>query len=97
MLRLVYHIILILKAILTHIYFSIWQDGWNGAVANKLRSVKEVLGDWQCRNDEIVLCQTRIGHTHTVVSKSLRPPSFLRGKSLYYQQTILKSYRSVLQ
>ena len=35
--------------------------------------------------------------TYTVVSKSLRPPSFLRGKSLYYQQTILKSYRSVLQ
>ena len=34
---------------------------------------------------------------HTVMSKSLRPPSFLRGKSLYYQQTILKSYRSVLQ
>ena len=35
--------------------------------------------------------------TYTVVSKSLRPPSFLRGKSAYYQQTVLKSYRSVLQ
>ena len=26
---------------------STWQDDWNGAVANKLHSVKPVLGDWQ--------------------------------------------------
>ena len=48
---------------------STWQDDWNGAVANKLHSVKPVLGDWQssyrrCMKDEVVLCRTRIGHTH---------------------------------
>ena len=26
---------------------STWQDDWNGAVANKLHSIKPVLGDWQ--------------------------------------------------
>ena len=41
----------------------------NGAVANKLHSVKPVLGDWQsscrqCRKDETDLCRGRIGHTH---------------------------------
>ena len=49
--------------------FSTWQDDWNGAVMNKLHSVKPVLGDWQfsyrqCRKDEVVLCRARIGHTH---------------------------------
>ena len=39
--------------------FSTWQDDWNGAVMNKLHSVKPVLGDWQssyrrCRKDEVV-------------------------------------------
>ena len=48
---------------------SNWQDDWNGAVANKLHSVKPVLGDWQysyrrCRKDEVVVCRARIGHTH---------------------------------
>ena len=38
-------------------------------VANKLHSVKSVLGDWQssyrrCRKDEVVLCCACIGHTH---------------------------------
>ena len=42
---------------------------WNGAVTNKLQSVKPVLGDWQspyrrCRKDEVVLRRARIGHTH---------------------------------
>ena len=46
---------------------SIWQDDWNGAVANRLHSVKPDLGDWQfsyrrCRKDEVVLCRTRISH-----------------------------------
>ena len=36
------------------------QSVWNGTVANKLHSVKPVLGDWQpsymqCRKDEVVL------------------------------------------
>ena len=60
--------------------FSTWQDDWNGAVANKLHSVKPVLGDWQssyrrCRKDE-VLCRARIGHTHLTHSYILRkdPP-----------------------
>ena len=48
---------------------STWQDDWNGAVANKLHSVKPVLGDWQssyrrCRKVEVSLCCARIGHTH---------------------------------
>ena len=61
--------------------FSAWQDDWNGAVMNKLHSVKPVLGDWQssyrqCRKDEVVLCRARIGHTHLTHSYILRkdPP-----------------------
>ena len=61
--------------------FSTWQDDWNGAVANKLHSVKPVLGDWhssyrRCRKDEVVLCRARIGHTHLTHSYILRkdPP-----------------------
>ena len=60
---------------------SIWQDDWNGEVANKLLSVKPVLGDWQssyrrCRKDEVVSCRTRIGHTHLTRSYILKkhPP-----------------------
>ena len=56
---------------------STWQDDWNGAVANKLHSVKPVLGDWQssymmCRKDEDVLCRARIGHTHLTHSYIVR-------------------------
>ena len=61
--------------------FSTWQDDWNGAVANKLHSVKPVLGDWQssyrqCRKDDVVLCHARIGHTHLTHSYILKkdPP-----------------------
>ena len=61
--------------------FSTWQDDWNGAILNKLHSVKPVLGDWQssyrwCRKDEVVLCRARIGHTHLTHSYILRkdPP-----------------------
>ena len=60
---------------------STWQDDWNGAVANKLHSIKPVLGDWQssyrrCRKDELVLCRACIGHTHLTHSYILRkdPP-----------------------
>ena len=60
---------------------STWQDDWNGAVANKLHSFKPVLGYWQssyrrCRKDEVVLCRTRIGHTHLTHSYILKkdPP-----------------------
>ena len=60
---------------------SIWQDDWNGAVANRLHSVKPDLGDWQfsyrrCRKDEVVLCRTHIGHTHLTHSYILKkdPP-----------------------
>ena len=57
--------------------FSTWQDDWNGAILNKLHSVKPVLGDWQssyrrCRKDEVVLCRARIGHTHLTHSYILR-------------------------
>ena len=61
--------------------FSTWQDDWNGAVMNKLHSVKSVLGEWQssyrwCRRDEVVLCRARIGHTHLTHSYILKkdPP-----------------------
>ena len=57
------------KHCISQYIFSTWQDDWNGAVMNKLHSVKSVLGDWQssyrrCRKDEVVLCHARIGHTH---------------------------------
>ena len=49
-----------------------WQDDWNCAVANKLPSIKPVLGDWQsyrrCKKGEIVLCRAYIGHTHLIHS-----------------------------
>ena len=60
---------------------STWQDDWNGAVTNKLHSVKPVLGEWQssyrrCRKDEVVLCRVHIGHTHLTHSYILKkdPP-----------------------
>ena len=41
--------------------FSTWQDDWNGPVANKLHSVKPVLGDWQSsyRQCSLVSCPHR--------------------------------------
>ena len=69
------------KHCISQYIFSKWQDDWNGAVMNKLHSVKPVLGDWQfsyrrCRKDEVVLCRARIGHTHLTHSYILRkdPP-----------------------
>ena len=63
-------------------YISTWQDDWNGAVVNKLHFIKPVLGDWQssyrrCREDEMVLRRTHIGHTpliHTYILKKDLPP-----------------------
>ena len=69
------------KYLIGQYIFSTWQDDWNGAVVNKLHSVKPVLGDWQssyrrCRKDEVVLCRARIGHTHLIHSYILKkdPP-----------------------
>ena len=69
------------KYLISQYIFSTWQDDWNGAVVNKLHSVKPVLGDWQssyrrCRKDEVVLCRARIGHTHFTHSYILKkdPP-----------------------
>ena len=64
------------KLLISQYNFSTWQDDWNGAVVNKLHSVKPVLRDWQssyrrCRKDE-VLCRARIGHTHLTHSYILR-------------------------
>ena len=47
------------------------QDVGNGIIADKLHSVKSVLGDWQssykgCRKDEIVICHACIGHTTSI-------------------------------
>ena len=57
------------KHCISQYILSTWQDDWNGAVANKLHSVKPVLGDWQssyrrCWKDEVVLSRARIGYTH---------------------------------
>ena len=65
--RLMYPI-LIFKQHINQYIFCTWQSDWNGAVTNKLHSVKPVLGDWQssyreCRKDE-VLCRACISHTH---------------------------------
>ena len=70
------------KLLISQYIFSTWQDDWNGAVANRLHSVKPVLGDWQssyrrCRKDEVVLCRARIGHTymtHSYILKKDPPP-----------------------
>ena len=69
------------KYLIGQYIFSTWQDDWNGAVMNKLHSVKPVLGEWQssyrrCRKDEVVLCRARIGHTHLTHSYILKkdPP-----------------------
>ena len=50
---------------------------WNGAVANKLYSVKPVLGDWQFsyrqyRKNEFVLCRASFSHTHLTHSYILK-------------------------
>ena len=63
-------------------FISTWQGDWNGAVANKLHSVKPVLGEWQssyrrCRKDEVVLCRARISHTpltHSYILRKDPPP-----------------------
>ena len=70
------------KHLINQYIFSTWKDDWNGAVANKLHSVKPVLGDWQssyrrCRKDEVVLCHAHIGHTymtHSYILKKDPPP-----------------------
>ena len=35
------------KYCISQYILSTWQDDWNGAVMNKVHSVKPVLGDWQ--------------------------------------------------
>ena len=56
---------------------STWQGNWNGAFANKLHSVKPVMGDWQssyrrCSKNEIILCRTHLTHSY-ILKKD--PPS----------------------
>ena len=69
------------KYLIGQYIFYTWQNDWDGAVINKLHSVKPVLGDWhssyrRCRKDEVVLCRARIGHTHLTHSYILKkdPP-----------------------
>ena len=69
------------KHLISQYIFSTWQNDWNGAGANKLHSIKLVLGDWQssyrrCRKDKVVLCRARIGHTYVTHSYILKdtPP-----------------------
>ena len=71
---------LILNTILINIFFPL-EDDWSGVVANKIHSVKPVLGDWQssyrrCRKDEIVFCRARIFDVHLTHSYNLKkdPP-----------------------
>ena len=61
------------KYLINQYIFSTWQDDWNGAVVNKLHSVKPVLGTWQssyrrCRKGEVVLCRARNGHIYLIHS-----------------------------
>ena len=58
--------------VLIYILFT-WRYDRNGVIANKLHSVKPVLGYWQssygwCMPDEIVLYRAHIRHTHLVHS-----------------------------
>ena len=60
------------KPCISQYILSTWQDDWNGAVANKLHSVKPVLRDWQssyrrCRKNEVHL-------THSYILKKDPPP-----------------------
>ena len=48
-------------------------------VANKIHSVKPVLGDWQssyrrCDTDEVIICGVSNGHTHLYILKIEPPP-----------------------
>ena len=66
------------KHLISQYIFSTWQDDWNGAVVNKLHSVKPVLGDWlssyrRCRKDEVVLCCARIGHYINLFDPFIHP------------------------
>ena len=68
------------KYLISQYIFSTWQNYWNGAVVNKLHSLKPVLGDWQssyrrCRKDEVVLYRARIGHTYLTHSYILKKDS----------------------
>ena len=69
------------KHLISQYILFTWQNDWNGAVANKLHSVKQVLGDWQssyrrCRKDEVAIGRARIGHAYLTHSYILRkdPP-----------------------
>ena len=83
---------------------STWQGDWNGAVANKLHSVKPVLGDWQswyrqCWMDEIVLCHAHISHTylmHSYILKKDPPPQCgvqSKRKYIFVGRDVMKSFR----
>ena len=59
------------KHLINQYTFSTCQDDWNGAVGNKLHSVK------RCRQNRVVLCRARIGHaymTHSYILKKDPPP-----------------------
>ena len=67
------------KCVISQYSFSTWQDDWNGMVANKLHSVKPVLGDWQssyrqCKKDEIVLSCLHWSYTDPFVHLEERSP-----------------------
>ena len=94
-----------LKYLIGQYIFFTWQDDWNGAVINKLHSVKPVLGDWQstyrrCRKDEVVLCRARIGHTHLTYSYILKKDPkeecnhFARErKDIFGRRDVVESFR----
>ena len=65
------------KHCISQYILSTWQDNWNGAVVNKLHSVKPVLGKLAVLlqlhgKDEVVLCCAHIGHIHLTHSYILR-------------------------
>ena len=57
------------KHLISQYIFSTLQDDWNGAVMNKLHSVKPVLGDWQ---SSYRWCRTHL--THSYILRKDPPP-----------------------
>ena len=84
---------------------STWQYNWNGAVANKLHSVKPVLGDSLsscrvCRKDGVVLYRARVSPTHlthSYIGRNDRSPQCEHChcilKDIFGKENVMESFR----
>ena len=51
-----------------------WQDDWNGAIANKLPSVKPVLGNWQSSYRQGARCSSVVrAFAHGAMGRRIDP------------------------